>query len=355
LAWRRKQEQATSPGKKELAGREIVAAMGTYYNIVGAQGVLQAFSHLSQIGQGQSGTGRAVGVSLASTGSALAIPGKSLIQGVTDMMFGPVDRSSVEAAMMANVPVLNALWNGQAINRFGDQIGDRTWSARLSKLGVPILLRVSDTPENKELYQMLLDKGAAPPDLRRYIVEEKYGPLSQEEWQKFVKISGSKLKSDVLANLDSLNSTDPHGVKLFLNRAAQIANDQAAQSLHLMPKPTFPTAASTGGGSAVPTLPRGNIGLPKTPRISLPGASLRGKSTRISSTGGYGSQMGSGATGFRRVRTGRLSLSGLTGGQQRFVRGRLRARSTRLSRFRRGPRISTRRRSFRRRRISLRV
>lgn len=355
LAWRRKQEQAISPGKKEFAGREIVAAIGTYYNIVGAQGVLQAFSHLSQIGQGQSGTGRAVGVSLASTGSALAIPGKSLIQGVTDMMFGPVDRSSVEAAMMANVPVLNALWNGQAINRFGDQIGDRTWSARLSKLGVPILLRVSDTPENKELYQMLLDKGAAPPDLRRYIVEEKYGPLSQDEWQKFVKISGSKLKSDVLANLDSLNSTDPHGVKLFLNRAAQIANDQAAQSLHLMPKPTFSTATSAGGGAAVPTLPRGNVGLPTTPRISLPGGSLRGKSARLSSTGGYGSQMGSGTTGFRRARTGRLSLSGLTGGQQRFVRGRLRARSTRLSRFRRSPRISTRRRSFRRRRISLRV
>lgn len=355
LAWRRKQEQAISPGKKEFAGREIVAAMGTYYNIVGAQGVLQAFSHLSQIGQGQSGTGRAVGVSLASTGSALAIPGKSLIQGVTDMMFGAVDRSSVEAAMMANVPVLNALWNGQAINRFGDQIGDRTWSARLSKLGVPILLRVSDTAENKALYQMLLDKGAAPPDLRRYIVEEKYGPLSQDEWQKFVKLSGSKLKSDVLANLASLNSTDPHGVKLFLNRAAQIANDYAAQSLHLTQKPTFSTAASTGGGSAVPALPKGNIGLPTTPRISLPGASLGGKSTRLSSMGGYGSPTGSGTTGFRRARTGRLSLSGLTGGQQRFVRGRLRARSTRLSRFRRGPRISTRRRSFRRRRISLRV
>lgn len=359
LAWRRKQEQATSPGKKEFAGREIVAALGTYYNIVGAQGVLQAFSHLSQMGQGQAGTGRAVGVSLASTGSALAIPGKSLIQGVTDMMFGPVDRSSVEAAMIANFPVLNALWNGKAINRFGDQIGDRTWSARLSKLGAPVLLRVADTPENKALYQMILDKGAAPPDLRRYIIEEKYGPLSQDDWQKFVKISGSRLKSDVLANLDSLNRADPHGVKLFLNRAAQIANAQAAQSLNLTPKPTFSAGTGTGGGAAVPTLPKGNIGLPTTPRISLPGAPIRAKSTSLRSAGGYGAPIAPGATGFRRGRTSRVSLSGLTGGQQRFVRGRLRARSIRLPRFRRTTgrirRISTRPRTFRRRRISLRV
>lgn len=356
LAWRRKQEEATSPGsKKEFAGREIVAAMGTYYNIVGAQGVLQAFSHLSQIGQGQSGTGRAVGVSLASTASALAIPGKSLIQGVTDMITGPVDRSSVEAAMISNFPVLNVLWNGQAINRFGDPIGDRTWSAKLTKLGFPVLLRVSDTPENKALYQMILDKGAPPPDLRRYIVEDKYGPLSQDDWQKFVKISGSALKSEVLSNLDTLNGTDPHGVKLFMNRAADIANDQAAQALHLTPKPTFSASSGSSGDSAVPTLPKSNVGLPSSARISVPGGASGGRISTGGGSRGYGGGFGPGTTGIRRGTTGRLSLSGFTGGQRRFVHGRLRAHVTRVRGIGRKSRVSIPRRSFRRRRISLRA
>ena len=356
LAWRRKQEEATSPGgKKDFAGREIVAAMGTYYNIVGAQGVLQAFSHLSQMGQGQSGTGRAVGVSLASTASAALIPGKSLIQCVTDMLSGPVDRSSVEAAMMANVPVLNALWNGQAINRFGDPVGDRTWSAKLTKLGFPVLLRVSDTPENKALYQMILDKGAPPPDLRRYIVEDKYGPLSQDDWQKFVKISGSALKSEVLSNLDTLNGTDPHGVKLFMNRAADIANDQAAQALHLTPKPTISASSGGSGGSAVPTLPKGNVGLPPSAGISIPGGVSSGPKTSTGGTRGYGAGFGAGASGIQGGTTGRLSLSGFTGGQRRFVRGRLRAYATRVRRLGRKSRVSIPRQSFRRRRISLRA
>jgi hypothetical protein len=383
VAWKHKQNRALGKDIKTPIADDVLSGIATYYNIVGAQGIFQSAGHISQLSQGGGGMARAIGVTAASTAAALAIPGKSLLQGVTDMVYGAVDRSSLEASMMANVPVVNAMVNGRAINRFGDPIGDRSWYAMLYKLGAPIAIRVADTPENKKLYQMILDKGTAPPDLRRYIVEEKYGPLTQEQWNRFSKISGESLKKQALGSIDQLAApgTHPQSVHQFMVNAADAANNEAAAALGLTPVPKTTvagvSAGSAGSGSAgnAFSLPTG----PKLSSLALPPASIGsgrgsmagvptspsslstslGAPARISagSAGSLGKGSGMGL-GVRRASLGRTGRSGGTLGRlgrsgsriraPRLVSGKLRARSGHSSRRIRMPKGRSRSRRLHR-------
>jgi hypothetical protein len=362
VAWKRKQNLALGRSIKDPVSTEILTGASTYYNIVGAQGIFQSAGHIAQLGQGSGGIGRAIGVTASGMGAALAIPGKSLLAGLTELIYGPIDRSSIEASMVASVPILNAAVNGQAINRFGDVIGDRTWYAKLTKLGAPIAIRVNDSPENRALYQMLLDKGAAPPDLRRSIVEDKYGPLTQAEWNRFSKLSGDTLKQTVLANLTDLakESTPATAVRQFMVRAADAANAQAAATMKLEPVPsttgsTVGLGVSAGGGGEASAGAGSSISLPQTPKMSslgLPkvpggvtgrgvggaGAGYSGTTTTASApTMRQGIARSGVRTGLRRSGIGggmprRLSLSGRRTATRRFTVGKLRARSGRIGR-----------------------
>jgi hypothetical protein len=346
LAWRRKQEAATGKAHQEFGGRELAAIAGTYYQIAGAQGVFQAAGRLSQIGQGDVGLGRFVGMQTASLASGL-LPGKSLIQGLADITYGPVDRSSIEAAMAANFPVLGAFVSGKAINRLGDPIGEGTWEAKLARMGFPVVFRLSDNKENKAIYQLLLDKGAAPPDLRRYVIEDAYGPLNQDQWSRFVAASGGHLKRLISDNLAGLQTMQPQDVKSFMNRAGQMANNQAGIDIGLQRQAGgggYSSAGTGGGGglsgSAAPAIP-------KAPRVSLPGgrASVSvGAAPRIGAglrRVGYGRRFGMGrGLGAGRFHRGRKRLLR----SKRFVSGRVRIPRSRFSRrirFSRRPRLAS--------------
>lgn len=189
---------------------------------------------------------------------------------------------------------------------------------------------------------MLFEKGAAPPDLRRYIVEEQYGPLTQDEWNKFVKTSGDTLKASVVSNMEGLQSMPPEAVRQFMLSAATAANAQAAQSVGLQPiKATGRGSqgggqeASGGGG------PSDSAGLPKAPSAASAGVSRSG-SGGSGSAGGRGVSIprssGGGAIGApslglspsRRGAIGGTRTRGIakaSGRPKRFVSGRLKASS----------------------------
>jgi len=351
LAWRRKQEEAIGRGKKEPFAREALAAAATYYEIIGAQGIFQAFGRITQLQRGsEAGVGRAIGLTAASAAGGL-LPFHGLLNSVEGLIWGPVDRTSTEAGMLANIPILNVWTNGRAVNRFGDFIGDRSWFARMADTGIPFAFRVSDTPENKALYQMVLDKGAAPPDLRRYIVEEKYGPLSQSEWQKFAQTSGETLKQTVLDNLDTLKTMPAQAVRQFMVQAGDAANAQAAAAMKLEPveQPGRALAGGgggTGGGSAaaggamLPSAPKmASLGLPSAPsgggsRVTGTPRAVSGGSAAVGGAIGPVSRpVGSVRLSTRGGMTRHLTRSGLSRPRIRLVSGRLRARSGRVGRI----------------------
>lgn len=364
VQWKRKQDRAVGRSLHDPISQELLTGVSTYYNIVGAQGIFQAAGHISQLGQGSGGMARAIGTTLAGTASAIAIPGKSLLQGVSDMIYGPVDRSSLQAAMVANVPFVNLVYNGAAINRFADPVGDRSWYATMTKLGAPIAFRVADTAVNREMYQMILDKGAAPPDLRRSVVEDKYGPLTQEEWSQFAGKSGTTLKQMVIQNLAGLKTMAPQDVKAFLNQAGEVANEQAAASLNLTPQKAVFRSPS-GGAVARDTTAIGptRADLPPSPAgaravfggaaTGLPAGMAGGG---VAALGGAGRMAVGGRTGLGRGLGGRAPgrrlVSG-TGRTPRFVSGRV--RTIRGARHIGPRRISVSRRTGARRRIRVRA
>jgi len=205
---------------------------------------------------------------------------------------------------------------------------------------------------------MLVDKGAAPPDLRRYIVEEKYGPLTQDQWNDFVKISGKELKDAVLGNLSSLKDMEPAYVKSFMDKQGTVANTQAAAALDLdpMPHPNNTGVATSSGGSAAPG-PSGSV--PKAPRVSAPaGVTVPKVSSSGAVVGGgvasYSTQSpassisrrtGLGTTGSAGGMSSRLRLKSPRGAslrKNRLVSGKLRPRSgrIRLASIRRRGRLS---------------
>lgn len=356
VAWKRKQNAALGRPAKDPASQEILQGIATYYNIFGAQGIFQAFGHVSQLSQAGGGMGRAIGTTAAGLLSGMVIPGKSLLSGVTEMIYGPVDRSDLEASMWSAVPIVGAMVNGKAVNRFGDTIGDRSWYGKLLRLGAPIAFRVDDTPQNREMYQMILDKGTAPPELRRSLIENQYGrPLNQAEWNRFSQISGGALKTIVNESLNDLKAPDTpsQSVHQFLVKAADMANAQAAESLGLERVPTASQmAAGSGGGSggsgnatSLPKVPGiTSLGLPQVPggagRTAMAGAGFSSSSPASSpaSAGSAGMGLGTRLGGSRRVglgggRTRRVGLGGLRQRKLRFVTGRLRARSGRIRRI----------------------
>jgi hypothetical protein len=196
---------------------------------------------------------------------------------------------------------------------------------------------VADTPENKAMYQMILKTGAAPPDLRRYLVEDKYGPLTQTEWNKFTQLSGDKLKAMVLQNMAGLDTMAPQDVKAFMNQAGEAANAQAASELGLAPqKGVFRNVAGgAAGGSGVSSfgLPgRTATGLPSRADMGLSGQG--GAAPNVAGAGGsvlagsaFGGVSAPHRIGLRRSMVGGGPIRRLVSGARRgsrFVSGRVR-------------------------------
>ena len=354
FGWKQKEHAEAFPDKPLPLSTFFTVGLGTMYHLAGAQGIFQNLGHL--IGSGGSDPGVSLQRSLinmaGSTAAGLAIPWKSAANWLSDTLLGKPDRSSIQANLIANVPVLGVMVNGKAINRFGDALGDRTWSGTILHSGLPFVLRVSDTPENREMYQMLIEKGAAPSILKRTEFERRYGPQDQSVWTKYSKLSGDTLKGMVVDNLAQLQALPPQAVREFMVSAAESANAQAAMTMNLEPVPSARggMAHSGGGGGgfgaspALPALPTASsMGLPRSP-IGGGGAGLDGggasSSTRVASSGassagmaGSASSVGSGRIGRSAGRFTRPRRSAPATRSPRLVSGRLRARSGRLHRI----------------------
>jgi hypothetical protein len=87
---------------------------------------------------------------------------------------------------------------------------------------------------NRELYQTLLDKGVAPSDLRRTLVEERYGPLTDEQFTQFAKSSGASIKDALTGNLSGLQNMSSPDAKKFVAKAVQTADLASAANLGLV-------------------------------------------------------------------------------------------------------------------------
>jgi hypothetical protein len=258
LAWKRKEAAATGhEAKTGLAGAAEVPwqAIATYWDLMSTKGIFQTATHITQMGSG-GGSGNTelmLAKAASSAISPVVLPYRQLLSNISDWMVGALDRSSVESATAANFPVVGLHWSSKAINRFGDQLYDQSWTGKLQRLGLPFMMHTAQTPENEALYGMQIEKGAAPPELRRSLLEDKYGPMTDKQFSNFAKISGGALKSATLSNLADLQGMEPVDVKKFLNKAASDGDKQAASELGLERARTLKKVSERPAGVGTPS------------------------------------------------------------------------------------------------------
>ena len=258
LAWKRKEAEATGhPSKTGLAAAAEIPweAISTYWDLMATKGIFQTATHITQMGSG-GGSGNTelmLAKSASSAVSPIILPFRQLLSNISDWMVGPLDRSSVEAATAANFPVVGLPWASKSINRFGDQLYDQSWTGKLQRLGLPFMMHTAQTPENEALYGMQIEKGAAPPELRRSLLEDRYGPLTDEQYSQFAKISGKLIKSATLSNLADLQVMGAEDVKSFFNKTATTADNQAATDLGLERARTLRNASEHLAGVGTPS------------------------------------------------------------------------------------------------------
>lgn len=233
-AWKQKERAATGQPPLGKVGLYTGQIVGTALAMMGQKGIFQTIGNLTQSVQGGDSFVKAASKLGASVASATAIPLKQLLASLSDMFVGKLDQSSATALIAANFPIVGLPWQQKAINRFGDPIGDRSWYGRIADTGVPVAFQMTQTPANEKLYTTLVEKGIAPPELRRYIVEEKYGQLTDAQFHDFAVSSGADLKQQATANSARLDSMTPEAAKKFLTSAATKADTQAAAGLGLI-------------------------------------------------------------------------------------------------------------------------
>ena len=227
--WRRKEAAASGHPIKSEVGLYTAALIGSSLNMMGQKGIFQTVGRLTQSMEGGDRFEKALAKLGASVGSAIALPLKQLLSSLSSMFVGPLDQSSATALIAANLPIVGYPWQQKAVNRFGDPFGDRSWYGRLADTGIPIAFQLERSPENERLYPLLVSKGVAPPELRRYILEERFGPLTDAQFGEYARRSGAHLKSEAIEGELDLSAMSPEDAKQWLTKAATRA-DRIAES-----------------------------------------------------------------------------------------------------------------------------
>ena len=190
----------------------------------------------------------------------------------------------------------------------------------MADTGIPVAFQVAETSENQKLYGALVNKGVAPPLLRRAVWEEKYGDQTGDTWSTFAQRSGAMLKSSTLANLGMISRQSPGDAKKTLSGFAATADRIAAKGLGLEP---VAGASASAGTSGVPAASAASGGL-----LGGGAGLLGGAGAAAGGLLGGGAARRTGGAVSRTLRTGRMRLAGMG---RRLGLGRLRTGLRRLA------------------------
>ena len=271
--WRKKEAKTAGREFKETWTATTGRAMGNYLALLGQRGIVQNLTRWGRAFGSEGGAEAALASVAGGTVASATMPFLGMQRSIRDMAMGRVDTSSIQSALIANFPVLGAAQT-PAINRYGDKLGNTTWYGKIADTGVPIAFQVADTSENRKFYEMMVGKGIAPPMMRRAVVEEKYGVLTDEDYGKFVAKSGATLKQAVLADFKTISEAEPEAAKRLISKLAAGADRVAAQSLGFEPIKIAATR-SGGGGLSFPSSSGSLLAAPSQPASLISGTATK--------------------------------------------------------------------------------
>lgn len=300
------QKDAKAKGKEiNLVSTSVANLVAAQAQMLGARGFFQSVNQYGNLTEGGGAIEKNLARMLGGTAAALLIPFKSSLSQISEMILGPMDNSSASAIVANQFPIIGIPWQKPAVNRFGDAVFNQTLSGKLERLGVPVTIQIPSSSQNERLYNTLINKGIAPPELRRYVLEEKFGDLTDDQFSDFARKSGALLKQSAVSNLNDIQRMSPTEAKRFLQNAAERADKTAAAALGLERREK-PQAATT-----------------TSPAASVPAPAASAASSASASTGGGGSSRASASGRIRK------SLASFKVPRLKKVGGRIRSRISR--------------------------
>ena len=211
----------TTPGKSG----EI---LGSYFYSYMQRGVFSSFSRLGEVAGARQGNPLEKAAKTAGYSVSPIIPFNGTMMSLTRMLTNTPDKTSLSAAIFSNTPV--ALLAGYpALNTFGDPIGDQTARGKVLREGSPVSIGGGN---NEAAYQVVLKSGQAPPTPNRSQVERTIGLLTDEEWYRYSRARGQRLKALVTQQAATLNGMEPVKLNDRLGDLAKTANETGRTAIN---------------------------------------------------------------------------------------------------------------------------
>lgn len=171
------------------------------------------------------------GTQMAATATGLAsniIPWASLLKSVGRVATDAPDHSNIQAAVLAQIPVVSPFASQRAINVFGDPLGDQPNHTLLKSAdkawwaGLPLYVNPGDPERSSPLYQTVLSRGIMPSMPERSHLEQANGPMTEARWHDFAEMHGKMVKQAMLQRLPSLQSLP---IKEAHSEVERLSND----------------------------------------------------------------------------------------------------------------------------------
>jgi hypothetical protein len=135
--------------------------------------------------------------------------GTSLARNISDFINDPVDKSSIQGAIYANIPVIGPMLGTKALNALGQPIRGDDWNDKLFKLGAPLVFSFpKNSPEN-DLNTLILKKGDGPTIPTRTNAQKKFGDvMTDKEFETYVREYGRVVSDKMFKNRKRLEGMD---------------------------------------------------------------------------------------------------------------------------------------------------
>lgn len=160
--------------------------------------------------------------------AAPLIPWSGLLKSTAALVTGPQDKTTAQAAILANLPIAPFFTGHPALNYLGDPVGGptdtyNTLANRAMFAGAPLYVGGDSRGRNADIYKLILEKGASPSIPARGTLEATNGFITDSQWRRYVTTRGQYITEAIRKGkmkIENMSREDAHDAIEDLTRAA---------------------------------------------------------------------------------------------------------------------------------------